>query len=79
MLAEPPEIPRCFASLKVNDKYQNYCKIKNILVCSLENLLLLNLALYHPGGLVKFGAPPPFVAREKGHFVPKIKDIFPKK
>lgn len=71
MLAEPPEISRCFASLKVNDKYQKFCKIKNILVRSLENLLLLNLALYHPGGLVKFGPPPPFVAREKGHFVPK--------
>lgn len=71
MLAEPPEIPRCFASLKVNDKYRNFCKIKNILVRSLENLLLLNLALYHPGGLAKFGAPPPFIAREKGHFVPK--------
>ena len=56
-----------------------FAKLKNILAYSLENLLLLNLALYHPGGLVKFGAPPPFVAREKGHFVPKIKDIFPKK
>ena len=49
MLAEPPEISRCFASLKVNVKYRNFCKIKNILVSSLENLLLLNLALYHPG------------------------------
>lgn len=75
MLAEPPEISCCFASLKVNVKYRNFCKIKNILVRSLENLLLLNLALYHPGGLVKFGAPPPFIAREKGHFVPKSKDI----
>ena len=65
MLAEPPEISCCFASLKVNDKYQNYCKIKNILVCSLENLLLLNLALCHPRRLAKFGAPPPFIAREK--------------
>ena len=64
MLAEPPKIPCCFASLKVNDKYRNLCKIKNILVRSLENLLLLNLALYHPGGLAKFGAPPPFIARE---------------
>ena len=49
MLAEPPEISCCFASLKVNVKYRNFCKIKNILVSSLENLLLLNLALYHPG------------------------------
>jgi len=79
MLAEPPEIPRCFASLKVNDKYQNFCKIKNMLVRSLENLLLLNLALYHPGGLAKFGAPPPFIAREKGHFVHEIKDILSQK
>ena len=47
MLAEPPEISCCFASLKVNDKYQNYCKIKNILVCSLENLLLLNLKIFY--------------------------------
>lgn len=30
MLAEPPEISRCFASLKVNDKYQKVFKIKNM-------------------------------------------------
>ena len=71
MLAEPPEISCCFASLKVNVKYRNFCKIKNILVRSLENLLLLNLALYHPGRPCKIWAPPPFIAREKGHFVPK--------
>lgn len=79
MLAEPPEISRCFASLKVNDKYRNFCKIKNILICSLENLLLLNLVLYHPGRLCKIWAPPPFIAREKGHFVPEIKDILSQK
>lgn len=60
MLAEPPEISRCFASLKVNDKYQKVCKIKNILVRSLENLLLLNLALYHPGRPCEIWGPTPF-------------------
>ena len=60
MLAEPPEIPRCFASLKVNDKYRNFCKIKNMLVRSLENLLLLNLALYHPGRPCKIWGSTPF-------------------
>ena len=59
MLAEPPEISRCFASLKVNVKYRNFCKIKNILVRSLENLLLLNLALYHPRRPCEIWGPTP--------------------
>ena len=59
MLAEPPEISCCFASLKVHVKYRNFCKIKNILVRSLENLLLLNLALYHPRRPCEIWGPTP--------------------
>lgn len=71
MLAEPPEISCCFASLKVNDKYRNFCKIKNILAYSLENLLLLNLALYHPGRPCKIWSPTPFYCYGKGTFCPR--------
>lgn len=60
MLAELPEISRCFASLKVNDKYRNFGKIKNILAVAFENLLSLNLALYHPGRPCKIWGPTPF-------------------
>ena len=59
MLAEPPEISCCFASLKVNDKYQKVCKIKNMQAHILENLLLLNLALCHPRRPYEIWGPTP--------------------
>lgn len=72
MLAEPPEISCCFASLKVNVKYRNFCKIKNILVRSLENLLLLNLALCHPRRSCEIWGPtPPLLLGKRDILSPK--------